>query len=94
MVCFLTKNPILGNFWKVWQLKMSVYFMAVWSIFQLLGIFFAIYYMLWSFGIFFPPFLVHFIKKNLATLFSANKMSRCRRKDYDNEREQHYPGKA
>jgi hypothetical protein len=50
--------------------------------------------MLWSFGIFFPPFLVHFIKKNLATLFSANKMSRCRRKDYDNEREQHYPGKA
>jgi hypothetical protein len=47
MVYFQTKNPNLGKFWKVLQWKMMVfldhfvYFTAKW-------------YILWSFGIFFP----------------------------------------
>jgi hypothetical protein len=41
--------------------------MAIWSMFQLLGVFFAICYMMLSFGILFPV-SVYFIKKNLATL--------------------------
>jgi hypothetical protein len=32
MVCFLTKNPNLGKFWRVLQWKMLVYFMDTWSI--------------------------------------------------------------
>jgi hypothetical protein len=50
MVYFQTKNPNMGNFCKVLQWKMLVYFMAIWSISQLFGIFAAIYYVLWSFG--------------------------------------------
>jgi hypothetical protein len=32
MVCFQTKNPNLGKFWRVLQWKMLVYFMDTWSI--------------------------------------------------------------
>jgi hypothetical protein len=32
MVCFQTKNPNLGKFWRVLQWKMMVYFMVTWSI--------------------------------------------------------------
>jgi hypothetical protein len=32
MVCFQTKNPKLGKFWRVLQLKMLLYFMDTWSI--------------------------------------------------------------
>jgi hypothetical protein len=32
MVCFQTKNPNLGEFWRVLQWKMMVYFMDTWSI--------------------------------------------------------------
>jgi hypothetical protein len=31
MVCFQTKNPNLGKFWRVLQWKMMVYFMDTWS---------------------------------------------------------------
>jgi hypothetical protein len=32
MVCFQTKNPNLGKFWRVLHWKMLVYFMETWSI--------------------------------------------------------------
>jgi hypothetical protein len=31
MVCFRTKNPNLGKFWRVLQWKMLAYFMDTWS---------------------------------------------------------------
>jgi hypothetical protein len=33
MVCFQTKNPNWGKFWRVLQWKMMLYFMDTWSIF-------------------------------------------------------------
>jgi hypothetical protein len=32
MVCFQTKNPNLGKFWRVFLWKILVYFMTIWSI--------------------------------------------------------------
>jgi hypothetical protein len=31
MVCFRTKNPNLGKFWRALEWKMLVYFMAIWQ---------------------------------------------------------------
>jgi hypothetical protein len=39
MVCFQTKSPNLGKFWRVFQWKMLVYFMAIWSISMPFGLF-------------------------------------------------------
>jgi hypothetical protein len=39
MVCFQTKNPNLGKFWRVSQWKMMVYFMDTWSILRSFVIF-------------------------------------------------------
>jgi hypothetical protein len=47
MVCFQTKNPSLGKFWKVLLRKILVYFMTIWSTY-----FTAIGNILWPFGIF------------------------------------------
>jgi hypothetical protein len=33
MVCFQTKNPNLGKFWKALDWKMFIHFMAFWNIF-------------------------------------------------------------
>jgi hypothetical protein len=41
MVCFQTKNPNLGKFWRVLQWKMLVYFMDPFTVFC---------YILWTFG--------------------------------------------
>jgi hypothetical protein len=41
MVCFQTKNPNLGKFWKALQWKMLVYVMDIWSILRSLGIFYG-----------------------------------------------------
>jgi hypothetical protein len=67
MVCFPTKNPNLGKFWRALQLKMLVYFMDIRSILRSFGKFYGrlvyfvvIWYMFSHFGI--------FTKKNLATL--------------------------
>jgi hypothetical protein len=38
MVCFKTKNPNLGKFWKVLQWKILVYFTTIWSILRPLEI--------------------------------------------------------
>jgi hypothetical protein len=45
MICFETKNPNLGKFWRVLQWKMLVYFMDTWSILRSFVIF------LWTFCI-------------------------------------------
>jgi hypothetical protein len=79
MVFFQTKNPKSGNYWRVLQWKMLVYFWAIWSIFWRFGIFWGhlvyievIWYILRSFGIlcghlvYFSPFWYIFTKKNLA----------------------------
>jgi hypothetical protein len=41
MVCFLTKNTNLGNFWKVLLWKISANFMTIWSILRPLEKFFG-----------------------------------------------------
>jgi hypothetical protein len=72
MVCFQTKNPNLGKFWRVLHWKMLVY------IFYGHFVHFTVFwYILWSFGIVcghlvnFFPFWYVWTKKNLATLISA-----------------------
>jgi hypothetical protein len=47
MVCFQTKNPELGKFWRVLLWKILVYFMTIWSMY-----FMAIGNISWPFGIF------------------------------------------
>jgi hypothetical protein len=39
MVCFQTKNPNLGIFWRVFQWKKLLYFMDTWSILRFFVIF-------------------------------------------------------
>jgi hypothetical protein len=58
MVCFQTKNPNLGKFWRVLQWKSLVYFTTIWRILLLLEIFncrlvyiVVIWYIFPSFGI-------------------------------------------
>jgi hypothetical protein len=51
-VCFQTKNPNLGKFWRVLQWKMLVYFMD--TFYGLLLYFMGIWCSSWYFGIFFP----------------------------------------
>jgi hypothetical protein len=47
MVCFQTKNPNLGKFFRALDWKMLIYFIAIWNI-------------LWRFGIIYDLF-VHFV---------------------------------
>jgi hypothetical protein len=47
IVCFQTKNPNLGKFWRALELKMMLYFMFVWNILQTLYTFYCHYVMLW-----------------------------------------------
>jgi hypothetical protein len=69
MFCFRTKNPNLGKFWRALDWKKWIYvfyghlenFTDIWDIFM------TIWYILYSFGTFFPV-LVSWTKKNLATL--------------------------
>jgi hypothetical protein len=58
MVCFQTKKPNLGKFWRVLQWKILVYFMTIWSILRPLEIFYGhlvyfvvVWYIFPSFGI-------------------------------------------
>jgi hypothetical protein len=55
---FKPKNPNLGKFWRALDWKMLIYFTAIW-------------YILCSFGIFFPV-LESCTKKTLATLILSN----------------------
>jgi hypothetical protein len=63
MVCFQTKNPNLGKFWRVLDWKMFICIIFYGD----LGDFMTISYHLYSFGPFFQV-LVSCIKRNLATL--------------------------
>jgi hypothetical protein len=77
-VCFQTENTNLGKFWRALDWKMLIYFMPIWNILQIFGIFYrylgyftvirgilqiTIWYILCSFGTFF-----RFSEKTLATL--------------------------
>jgi hypothetical protein len=46
IVYFQTKYPKSGHFWRVFQWKMFIYFMAIWSIFC------PFWYILWHFSIY------------------------------------------
>jgi hypothetical protein len=39
-VCFLTKNPNLGKFWKAVDWKILIHFMTIWNILPTFGIFY------------------------------------------------------
>jgi hypothetical protein len=65
MVCFETKNPKLGKFFRALDWKM--FFWPFGLFYGNLGYFMCIWYILYSFGTFFPV-LVSCTKKNLATL--------------------------
>jgi hypothetical protein len=61
MVCFQTKNPNLGKFWRVLLWKILVCFMTIWSILRPLELFdghlvylMVFWYILPRFGIFVP----------------------------------------
>jgi hypothetical protein len=47
MVCFQTKNPNLGKFCRALECKMLVYFMVIWNILGLFGIFYGHLVILW-----------------------------------------------
>jgi hypothetical protein len=69
MVCFQTKNPNLGKFWRVLLWKILVYFMAIWSTLRPLKIFyghFVYFVVIWYI---FPRFDI-LDQKNLATLLA------------------------
>jgi hypothetical protein len=67
MVYFQTKNPNLGKFWRVlqWQDICTLWTFGIF--YSQLLYFMAIWYILWLFGIYFPV-LVCCIEKNLETL--------------------------
>jgi hypothetical protein len=64
MVCFQTKNPNLGKFWRALDWKMFIYFMAICNILWRLGIFYDIWYILYSFGALFSGFCVMYQEKS------------------------------
>jgi hypothetical protein len=63
MVCFQTKNPNLGKFWRALEWKMLVYFMLIRNIFRSFGICYGHLVMLCQFGIF-SLVLVYCMKKS------------------------------
>jgi hypothetical protein len=81
MVCFQTKIPNLGKFWKVLQWKRLVYFMDIWSILLSFSIFYEhLVYFVEIWYIF--PVLVFRTKKNLATLSGHRSGCMCTYKDH------------
>jgi hypothetical protein len=53
MVCFQTKNPNSGKFWRALEWKMLVYFMAIWNILRPFGIFYD-HWVMWKYDVFSP----------------------------------------
>jgi hypothetical protein len=70
MVCFRTKNPNLGQFWRALDWKNGYILWPFEVFYGHLGYFMTIWYILCSFGTFLPV-LVSWAKKNLATLPST-----------------------
>jgi hypothetical protein len=63
MVYFQTKSPNLGNFWRTLDWKMLIYFIAIWNILWIFGIFYdhkvqfvILWYISCSFGTFISGF--------------------------------------
>jgi hypothetical protein len=56
MVCFQTKNPNLGKFWRVLLCKILVYFMTIWSSLRPLEIFYGNLVHFVEIGYIFPRF--------------------------------------
>jgi hypothetical protein len=74
MVCFQTKNPILGKFWRVLQWKMMIYFMDTWSILRSFVIFYGHlvqFVVIW----YIFPVLIFCTKKILATLLHIQEIT-------------------
>jgi hypothetical protein len=78
MVCFQTKNPKLGKFWRALEFKKLVYSMVIWSILRPFGIFYARLVCSGNCIGIFPYVLVYWIKKNLAALVWIPVAKRCR----------------
>jgi hypothetical protein len=73
MVCFQTKNPNLGKFWRALEWKLWIYFMAVWNILRTFGIFFEhLVHLHTAHLVHFIPVLVSCTKKDLATLLRGS----------------------
>jgi hypothetical protein len=71
-IIFSSRKSHLGKFWKVLQLKIFydqfVYIKVKWYSLHM-----SIWYILWSFGIFFPVWYTYCTAKNLATLIWMTK---------------------
>jgi hypothetical protein len=51
MVCFETKNPNLGKFWRAFERKKLVYSVVIWIILGPFGLFYERKLIKWHFGI-------------------------------------------
>jgi hypothetical protein len=67
MVCFQTKNPNLGKFWRALEWKSLVHSLAILNILRPFGTLYGHLVILWQFDIF-SHVLVYCVEKNLATL--------------------------
>jgi hypothetical protein len=68
MVYLHTKNPTYGKFMKALEWNILVYFMAIWYILLLYGIFLGnlvyfnvVWYILWPVGIFYGHFGIFYV---------------------------------
>jgi hypothetical protein len=65
MVCFQTKNPYLGKFWRVLEWKILVYFMTIFDrILMLLEIFNGLLVYFVRHLVYFPPFW-YFVQRKI-----------------------------
>jgi hypothetical protein len=71
MVYFQTKNTNLGKFWRAFDWKILIYFMAIWYILLIFGIFYDHLVLFVSIWYIFAV-LASWTMKNLATLESRN----------------------
>jgi hypothetical protein len=73
MVCFQTKNPNLGKFWRALDWKILIYIMPIWNILQIFVIFYNhLVHFMFIWYIF--PVFVSCTKKNLATQLASGGM--------------------
>jgi hypothetical protein len=69
MVYFHAKTPNASEFWSAFEWKMLVYFMTILVVCGHFLYCMAVWYTLWSFGIFFP---LWYVWTNLATLVKTS----------------------
>jgi hypothetical protein len=72
MVCFQTKNPNLGKFWRVLHWKMLVYFMDTWFILRSFLKFYGhLVYVVPGNLVYFSRFGILYQEKSVNPAFSA-----------------------